>query len=168
MALVPFFSVLTSDTGTDRTLSPGMLLGTVSYSSQHFLGPGYNAFGHTGIYPDVGYWLPATSDLDPWLRYDWPHKKIAMTWQGAIGVGFGNAVTSFELQGSNDGTTWTQLKSVLGTTLTVAGLNSFTYPLAAPAKYSSHRVVLHLNAPNSFNDYGDYQLFGFYPPPFFD
>ncbi|MGM3175697.1 discoidin domain-containing protein [Dickeya lacustris] len=103
--------------------------------------------------PSTSSWASAINDLPAWLRIDLPSMETVSGYQLA---GRTNPVsaykqqpTAFDVQGSNDGTTWVTVDSQKN--LVWASADEIkTFKLSTPVKYSKYRI--YISAVNSSPD----------------
>lgn len=96
--------------------------------------------------PCHGWWTPNLPN--PWIQYKFPTAQIPVAYCiSALGgdscSGFSNAAsspTAWELQGSNDGTTWTTLDTQTGISFASSIIQQF--PLTNSTEYQYLRVVI--------------------------
>ena len=122
---------MTSNTAPSGTCSASSL--NVDYE------PAYMAFNQSNSgYP----WICSNSDSSPWIKYEFPsgttkHIRKIKVWNTNTDSWY---PSSFKLQGSNDGTNWTDIKTCTLTNLAAGALNEFDIP--ENDYYNKFRLVL--------------------------
>lgn len=123
--------------------------GLVSASSSYSATPPWVAF--SGLTSAGNGWITAGVGAPSWLQYQFAaEKKVEKYW--IIPWSADNypsrCITAWTLQGSNDGTTWTDLdtQSINYASLSITDRNIFT--LSAPANYQYYRLYITANAGN--------------------
>jgi hypothetical protein len=120
--------------------SPGG--GYIASASNETYGGAYLAFDQNnstfwGTNPDVG-----------WLQIQFPGPRRITNYHVRNRTGFTNHIgTDFNLQGSNDGSSWTTLDSRSGQSFTDGGENS--YAISAPGSYRYYRLNTLSNPANN-------------------
>ena len=113
--------------------------GTVSASSNYYTAPPWRVFSHDRLG-----WVSDGIVAPAWVQYQFTSAKTirayeVMSW--SIDSWPTRALAAWHLDGSNDGSTWTELDArthVWGWSQWAAE----TYPIASPAAYTHYRLVI--------------------------
>lgn len=123
---------------TSNTSPSGVVSASSYYASQDMWAP-YRAFHYSplnSITIDDNGWLPAASDTNPWVKYDFgTQKKIGM-W--AIATYYGTGSKTYTLSGSNDDNTYTDITSATIVTDNLATIHEYV----ANANYRYYKVTI--------------------------
>jgi hypothetical protein len=100
--------------------------------------------------------------LPEWLQMQFTSAVIArgFTFQTRNGGESQNYPTSFKLQGSNNGTDWTDLHTVTGLSGLISNVWSPTYKIASPGSYTYYRFYMSALAGSGYVTIGEFALLG--------
>ncbi|NKI73330.1 discoidin domain-containing protein [Dickeya sp. CFBP 2040] len=154
---------------TSNTLPTGYIASASSNSTDpNVTSVAYKAFDKTNSSTTTASaWLSAsqpTASFPQWIAIQLPsvtpiagYSMATRNWKG-----FSNSPKSWKLQGSNDGTTWTDLHSVTNDTRDIPGQVRF-FQLNQPVSFSRYRLyITDTNTGNlqSFTSVGEFELLG--------
>ena len=123
---------------TSNTTPSGIASASSEFNSAR---AAWKAFAQDITINEYNAWCTNNETTGAWLKYDFGNESKCITRldtynrADALGV-----VTEFKFQGSNDGTTWTDLETCTATNLTATGLNSYT--INNNNSYSKYRILV--------------------------
>ena len=126
--------------------------GTASASSEFSSGyAAWKAFNRTNV-NEGDSWLPSSSEPPVWLRYQFPSATTVGSYRVTTRNYPAAYPTAWKLQGSNNGTDWTDLHEVTDSGLSSGDQTTAELTITSPGSYTHYR--LYITARSSSADMG--------------
>jgi phage-related protein len=106
----------------------------------------------------ANYWLSTNTALPHWIQYRLPAAKTVYAYSIRVQGTYPNYdPKDFKLQGSNNGSSWSDLNSQTGITWT--GAERKYFGVASPASYEYYRIYVTANASGNYTGIEEVELF---------